>query len=85
MPTFKSCCADIVSLKVPLAMSKRVASATPGKHALDKSHLLDRFKKPRIRKTVRLGKLSKFMKMPFDVILEVSCVDLSSNETAYEG
>ena len=58
--------------KAPLPMQKRIALAKPGKLALDKTRRIDRFKKPHVRQTIQLGKLSNFLSMPLDIVLEVS-------------
>ncbi|KLO11647.1 hypothetical protein SCHPADRAFT_876526 [Schizopora paradoxa] len=55
----------------PLPMLERVRHANYGKKSLDVDELLESYKKPRVRMNVRLGKLSGFMKMPFDIVMEI--------------
>ncbi|KLO11643.1 hypothetical protein SCHPADRAFT_460857 [Schizopora paradoxa] len=62
----------VMRSKAPLPLHKRIAMAKLGKHALDKTRRLDRFENPHVRKTIRLGKLSKFLSLPLDIVLEVA-------------
>ncbi len=61
--------------QAPLPMLERLASAGVGKKSLDKDRFLETVKNPRVRVSVRLGKLAGFMKMPFDIVLEVRSVN----------
>ncbi|KLO11646.1 hypothetical protein SCHPADRAFT_461114 [Schizopora paradoxa] len=53
-------------------MAERLKRTVSGKKCLDKEGFLETFKNPRVRMNVRLGKLSGFVKMPLDVVLEIA-------------
>lgn len=56
----------------PLPMLERVKYASFGKNCMDSDDLLEAIKNPRVRMNVRLGRLSGFVRMPFDIVMEVS-------------